>query len=143
MIGNEIESMKNVTLAEVLDILEARKKISPLSYEQETSYDYCSKFSKLSIDQALELKEKLMKNDKIKESLACKLVDVLPTIPPLVKVFLVKDRVDLSESEINEILTLILDYVKANKSTKTKETKETKETKTKETKETKPKKTKK
>ena len=99
-------SSKSVTLAEVKDTLDSREKEGELGYEQKQAQDYATKFSKNEKKEAKTLVEKLMGNKKITRETAVTLVNIAPKYPEVVKTIAVKDKIELSEDEIEEILKL-------------------------------------
>lgn len=118
MIGNELKESKAVSLPEVLALLEKRKKRGPLGYEQQTSYDYCEKFSKLSFKDALSMIEELMENKKINEKTAIKIIDVLPKRRSLLKLILSKERCELNSKEQDKVFEIVEKYKEIKKEKK-------------------------
>jgi DNA-directed RNA polymerase subunit F len=112
MIGKQTINNKPVTLAEVSEILEDRKKDGELGFEQQATFDYASKFSKLSKKKASEMLEELMKNEKIKPDFAVKIVDILPKNAAQLRLILAKGRYDLTSSEIEDVLKIVGKYSK-------------------------------
>lgn len=102
----KIISSVPITLASVKEILDKREKEGELGYEQKQAHDYVKKFSKYDKKEAEQLKDKLMKNKKITAEIAVTLVNIAPKNPELVKTIASKDKIELSEDEINEILKL-------------------------------------
>ena len=129
MIGNELKESRAVSLSEVLALLEKRKKRGPLGYEQQTSYDYCEKFTKLSLENVLKMVEELTKNEKIDDKLAIKIADVLPEKKSLIKIILAKERCDLNDKEQEEVLEIVQKYKKPTKEEKPKKAKKAEEPK--------------
>lgn len=102
----KVNSSAPLTLAAVKEILEAREKEGELGYEQKQAQDYAKKFSKSSRKEAEALLERIMKNKKITREVAVVLVNVAPKHPELVRTIAAKDKIDLTEEEIAEILKL-------------------------------------
>lgn len=110
MIGNELKESKDISLSEVLEILEKRKKRSPLGYEQQTSYDYCTAFVKLSLVDTKRLIEELMEIEEINEKTAIKIVDIIPVKESQLKIILAKERIELSPDKIQKVFEILLKY---------------------------------
>ncbi len=110
MIGNELKDTKEVSIAEVLELLEKRKKRSPLGYEQQTSYDYCEKFAKLPVADTKKLIEELMKIENMIEKTAIKISDIMPIKESQLKIILAKDRVELSPDGVQKVFEIIMSY---------------------------------
>ncbi len=96
MIGEEVISKRKVSVVETLDYLNERKKIGALSYEQQTSYDYCKKFSYLPKEQVKELIAKLMEKG-LPEDIAVNIADVFPGHESTLSVIISKHTVDIKE----------------------------------------------
>lgn len=101
-----IVSSEPLTLAGVSGILEAREKEGELGYEQKQAQDYAKKFSKHERKEAERLMKEIMKNKKITAEVAATLVNISPKYPEVVKTIAAKDKIELSEEEISEIVKL-------------------------------------
>ena len=110
MIGNELKESKDISLAEVLEILEKRKKRGPLGYEQQTSHDYCENFVKLSITDTKGLISQLLEIEEINEKTAIKIVDIMPMKEAQLKIILAKDRIELSSEKLQKVFEIIMNY---------------------------------
>ncbi len=119
MIGKEIVSSRRLTLTEVYELLEERKKRGPLGYEQQTSYDYCERFKTLDKETCIKLVNELV-NLGIEEDHAKVLVDVLPKYEVQVKV-ICNNSID--DATAKKVVELLKPYVsdRPGKSSKTKE----------------------
>lgn len=103
-----IISSKPVDISTVKYILEQREKEGELGYEQQQSLDYAKKFEKRDANKSEKLISEIMnKFEKITNDTAVKLVDVSPKNPESVRAILLKDRVELSESELTELMALL------------------------------------
>ena len=100
----DVKSSKAVTTAEAKAILSARKEGSELGYEQAQALENLDVTVKIEPKTANGLVEKLAKPGKISVELAAKLTDIRPDNPATVRAIISKDRVELSEEEINEIV---------------------------------------
>ncbi len=97
-------SSKAVSLAEAKKIMEKREKDGELGYEQQQALEYLKKFAKDG--EEAKVKE-IAKNKKVPHETAVKIADIHPKKPETVKAILLKDRIDLSEEEIAEILKIV------------------------------------
>ncbi|MDD5337508.1 MAG: hypothetical protein PHS02_03425 [Candidatus ainarchaeum sp.] len=95
-----------VTVAEARDILEGREKEGELGYEQKQTQDYAKKFAKYTRKEAEALVEKIMKNKRVTREVAVSLVNVSPKYAETVRTMALKDKIDLSQEEAEEILKL-------------------------------------
>ncbi|MBU0532304.1 RNA polymerase Rpb4 family protein [Candidatus Micrarchaeota archaeon] len=99
----EIKSSKTITVSEVKEILEKRKEDGELGYEQTQALEHAEKFYKDS-KTVRQIIATLTKNEKINEEVAAKIVDVWPKDPATLKAILIKDKIELSEEEIDQII---------------------------------------
>ncbi|MBO6084351.1 MAG: hypothetical protein J6O90_04665 [Candidatus Methanomethylophilaceae archaeon] len=67
----------------------------------------------ITAEQAVQLKEEALAIGCVNnsESIACKIADILPRYPVDVRAIFSKERITLSESDINEILELVAKYI--------------------------------
>lgn len=100
----EIKSSKPISISEAKEILAKRKGETEMGYEQSQALDNSERFATADVDKARKLIENLRKNEKISAELAVKIVDVHPKIPATLRAILVKDRIEMSEEEIEKIL---------------------------------------
>jgi len=107
MIGKNVVSSRVATLAEVADILEDRKSKGEMGFEQQACLDYSTRFKKVSKKKALDFIAKLQENEKIKETTAVKIADVMPKYESQLSAILLKDRCELSKGEMAEIIKQI------------------------------------
>lgn len=100
----EIKSSKPVSLSEAKEILTRRKGDGELGYEQMQALDNTEKFATMDSKKTQKLVENLIKHYKISEEVAIKIVDVRPDNPATLRAILVKDKIELSEEDINKVL---------------------------------------
>ncbi|MDD5339626.1 MAG: hypothetical protein PHV13_00070 [Candidatus ainarchaeum sp.] len=100
----DMKSSKAVTAAEAKAILAARKDGGELGYEQTQALENLEVTVKIEAKKAASLKEKLIDIGKISKDLASKLIDVRPDNAATVRAVLSKDKVELTEEQINEII---------------------------------------
>ncbi len=99
-----IKESKPVLSAVAKEILAERKKEGELGYEQEQSLESLEKYSKHTPAKSHEMVKKLMKDGKINNDTAIKIVDISPTNPYVLKAILSKDKVELSDDEVSAIV---------------------------------------
>ncbi|MFA5077451.1 MAG: hypothetical protein WC488_03420 [Candidatus Micrarchaeia archaeon] len=102
----KVNGTKQITLAEVKDILEGREKEGELGYEQKQAQDYAKKFAKGTRKEAEALVDKIMKNKKFTREAAVSLANVSPKHIETVRTLVQKDKIDLSQEEAEEIVKL-------------------------------------
>lgn len=102
----KVLTSKPISISEVKDILKKRGKEGELEYEQQNTLEYSENFSKNSKSDSDKLIKQLMKNENITQETAIKIVDLSPQTPDLLKSILLKDKIDLSEDEVNEIVKM-------------------------------------
>jgi DNA-directed RNA polymerase subunit F len=105
-----------LTLAEVKEHLEeAERTRGELSYEQKLALDHARTFAtRLSGEKARELVERLRKvSEKVSESHAVKIADLLPTHADDVRVIFAKERFQLEKDEMDKILETVQSYLVA------------------------------
>ena len=111
MIGKEGNDGRPVSIAEVLEVLEQRKKGGELGYEQELVYDYAKKFSKLSQSEAGKIRKELEELG-LREKTAFKIIEIMPIDISQLKLVLVMERRAFEEQEITKIMGVIDSYRK-------------------------------
>jgi DNA-directed RNA polymerase subunit F len=100
----EVKSSKAVSVSEAAEILAGREKEGELGYEQSQALEHGKKFAKLEPDKVKKIAEAITKNAKISPETAVKIADISPQTPATIRAILLKDRVELSEEEIEKIL---------------------------------------
>ena len=105
------DNKKFVTISEVKNILKKIEKDRPdMTYEQRIALEHSNKFSKLTNQKSKDLIKDLMKLDFIEENHAYKIVDLLPKNSDDIKTIFAKERLNLDENKINEIIKLVNKY---------------------------------
>jgi DNA-directed RNA polymerase subunit F len=109
MIGKKVYEERVITSAEAREILqESMKGEEEPVYEKKITLDHLTKFAKLSGKEARRLVEELMKsNERLKEGVAVKIVDLMPQDETDVRAIFAKERYALTREEIQEILRII------------------------------------
>jgi len=111
MIGEKIIEQKPINLAQVKQLLSDRKKEKDLTYEQDITFKYAKKFSKLSFAQAKKLETDLTKEEGLSKETIVKIVDVLPTKKEKLQLLIPKDTV-LNDASLQKVLDLCKKYSK-------------------------------
>jgi DNA-directed RNA polymerase subunit F len=111
MIGKEKSETKVATLAEVLEILEERKKVGDVGYEQQITEEYAKKFSKLSVSDARKMMKELAEFG-IGEKTAAKVVEIMPNDLMQLKQVLLIEKKPVEEDTVNKIFDVVKSYKK-------------------------------
>ena len=121
-------SEKYITLAEVKDILaqEQEKRLAeaePQDFDAparevfdpstKAAMEHAQKTARITAEQSRELFEQALGLNCVNntESIACKIADTLPEYPAEVRAIFSKERIALSEDDINEVLDLVSKYL--------------------------------
>ncbi len=112
MIGKKLNNTEPVSLAEVKEMIEIRKKEGELGYEQNLTLDYCKKFAKISSDDAKALMNELLQNEKITRRQAVELIDVLPKNIEELRLIFTKEHFIMTDEELQNVLGVINKYRK-------------------------------
>ena len=121
-------SEKYITLAEVKDILseEQEKRLAEAGpqepelpsndvFDQSTNaaMEHAQKTARITAEQARELVQAAigLKCVNNSESIACKIADILPEYAVDVRAIFSKERIALTEDDINEVLDLVSKYI--------------------------------
>jgi DNA-directed RNA polymerase subunit F len=109
MIGKKIYEERVITSSEARELLEeSMKKDQEPVYEKKITLDHLSKFAKLSAKEARSLVGELMRsNERLKEDVAVKIVDLMPKDETDVRAIFAKERYALTKEEIQGILRII------------------------------------
>jgi DNA-directed RNA polymerase subunit F len=99
-----VRGTKPVTVAEARELLSERKEIGELGYEQSQALEHAEKFTRFDTAKAKKAVSAIMKAGKVSESIAVKIVDICPENAATLKAILTKDKVELSEEEMNDII---------------------------------------
>jgi len=105
------ENVSYVSLAEVKNLLrKVEKERETLLYEQRIALEHAQKFAKLPANKTEDMIKKLMELEKIKEIHAYKIADLLPrTIEEVQSVF-AKERINITEKDVKEILDIVNEF---------------------------------
>ncbi|MFH2107013.1 MAG: RNA polymerase Rpb4 family protein [Candidatus Micrarchaeota archaeon] len=105
----KVTSSHPVSLAEVEELLSKRKKEDEeLAYEQQQSLEHAEKFKKGSAKDAEKLVALITKNnEKISQETAVKIADIMPKKLETLKAILIKDKISLSDEEVDDVFKLL------------------------------------
>lgn len=110
MIVKQIISRQPITLAQLSLILGELSKQRELCPEARRALEHAREFSKLDPSSSQELLEQLLKFDWIRPEIAVKLVDLIPLTKDELRAVFAKERFMPMESELDQLLDLILRY---------------------------------
>lgn len=101
-------SEKNLTIAELKDILEKQEAQRELSTLENVTLDYARKLDKIGDpEKARRLVDELMKKHGLPEEYAVQLVNILPRVPGEVRMILSPLNRIFSDDEIQDILNIL------------------------------------
>ena len=103
----EIISTKPLSLAEVKERFEEREKEGTLTYEQQQAYEHVKKFAVENVKEVNALIKKLGEIKKLSLDSIVKIVDIKPRKAETLKLILMKDKIELSDEEIGEVLKIL------------------------------------
>lgn len=106
MIGEEIVGDRTVSLLEVKEILQKRKREGELKYEQENSLKYATTFVKAKKPQLKKLETELEKIPGINAELKMKILDILPKHFEVMQV-LVEKGMEVEEESLKKAQELV------------------------------------
>ncbi|MBR4244543.1 MAG: hypothetical protein IKQ14_04030 [Candidatus Methanomethylophilaceae archaeon] len=111
-----------VTLAEVRDLLEevaeSRKGTAGelededvLLASQKSALDHAQKVSNISLEDANKIIEEVSQIEDVTDAIAVKIADILPKYPEDVRAIFSKERITLSNDQINQIIEIVGKYI--------------------------------
>jgi len=100
----EVKSSRGASLSEAKEILAKRKEAGEMGYEQTQALDNSERFSKGDASKVAKLVDALVKKGKLTEEAAVKVADIRPDSAATLKAVLLKDRIELTEEEIEIVL---------------------------------------
>ncbi len=107
MLAKEIISESYVTTPEVKEILAKRAKQDELRYEQRTTLEYATRFSRTTAKEARRVVEQLLKEvEGLKEHQAVLIVNLLPIDRLDLQLIFAKERLRLDDAKIDAILKI-------------------------------------
>ncbi len=112
MIGKKTLDVREVTLAEVKEILEMPSEVE-MGFEQAKTLEYTKKMTNLSKDKAEEMVTELMNEvAKLNRAKAVKVVDLMPKKKEEIDQIFAKETYSLTEEEISKIIEIVAKYQK-------------------------------
>lgn len=108
MIGKQTIGSKPVSLVSVKKILDKRKDIGELTYEQKLTHEYASDFGKGSQKKTEEAIQKLVE-EGIDEKLAVKVADIRPQTKEEVRLIFEKAKTQPKEDLVKKIIKISSD----------------------------------
>ena len=104
----KIVSLNPVSVAEAKELITKRMKDGELNYEQTLASEHSEKFANgTSKSIKKKIDEIVKKNEKIPLETAVKIIDIEPKTLSTLKLIMLKDKVDLSDEELSDILKLV------------------------------------
>ena len=111
-----------VTLAEVRDLLEevaeSRKGTAGLLEDedvllasQKAALDHAQKVSTISLEDANKIIEEVSQIEEVTDAIAVKIADILPRYPDDVRAIFSKERINLTNDKINQIIEIVEKYI--------------------------------
>jgi len=111
-VAAEENKVRPVSISEVKSILKKiEKEREELLYEQKIALEHAHKFAKLPVKKTNELIKELTKLEYLQEIHAYKIADLLPSTEEDVKTVFAKERINLGENEIKQILEILRKYL--------------------------------
>jgi DNA-directed RNA polymerase subunit F len=79
-----------------------------MSYELRKSIEHANHLSKTSAEKARALVDELVKLEKMKEEIACRIANLMPRTRDELRAIYAKERFTLTTEELDEILDLVM-----------------------------------
>jgi DNA-directed RNA polymerase subunit F len=105
MIGKDSKRNGYVSLSEVLEILESRKKDKELTYEQQIAFEHATKFASAKSDS--KIRKGLQELGILSDQTVISILDVMPKNMALLKQILATEKRTFSDEEVKKVLSLI------------------------------------
>ncbi len=105
MIGKESSSKGSVSLHDVFNILESRRKQKNPIYEQEMALEHAGKFE-MTNQQYEKMRKRLGELGSLKDETVTKLIDIRPKNESLLRHVLTSERRNFSSEELQSILAI-------------------------------------
>lgn len=104
-------SEQYVTLAEVRDLLEAEEEKRELLVSQRAALEHAQKVCKIDLDSTKAIIEEVSAVEDVTDAIALKIADILPKYPEDVRAIFQKERITLSNEQINQIIEIVAKYL--------------------------------
>lgn len=112
MIGKRLINSEPISLSEAKELIEVRKKVGELSYEQNLTLEYTKKFAKLSSDDARALMNELLQVERLTRNQAVEIIDLSPKNLDEMRLIFTKEHFVMSDEDLQKILGIIDKYRK-------------------------------
>ena len=106
-----VDEEEFASLGDVKNLLTKSEKEGELTYEQRLALEHANQFSGLNVKDTNKLIKALVKMERVSESLAFKIAELLPQHPDEVRPIFAKERFTLEDNEIKEIIDLVKGYL--------------------------------
>ena len=106
MIGKESKHTGHVSLNEVQEILEARKKERELTYEQQIALEHASKFAATK-SQEQKAKKALEELGTLSQQTILAILSMMPKSEMLLKQILAGEKKTFTDAEIKKIVSIV------------------------------------
>jgi DNA-directed RNA polymerase subunit F len=105
------EEEELASLGDVKNLLTKSEKEGDLTYEQRLALEHSKQFAHLNITDSKKLIKQLLTMERVSESLAFKIAELLPQHPDEVRPIFAKERFTLEDDEINKIIENVKKYL--------------------------------
>lgn len=105
MLGKEAHSVKAVTVSDVVEILEDRKKSGELTYEQQIALEHAKKFAQTKAH-ASKVKTALEGLNILNPNSILKVLEIMPKNAMLLRQILMQEKKAFSNDDLNKILAI-------------------------------------
>jgi DNA-directed RNA polymerase subunit F len=92
-------------------MLEAESEHRELNTDQKIALDHATKLVHLPVEEAKKLQEELSSLEFVSDTMACKIVDILPSHPDDIRVLFAKERLILEKEHVDQILEVVREYL--------------------------------
>ncbi len=102
----DIQESEPVSMLFIKKELSGREKEGELGYEQAQALEHARNLCTLTPAKLENIRKKLFEFDSLNEETIIKITDVMPSEASTLKAILLKDRIELDDSAIEEIIKL-------------------------------------
>ena len=110
MIGKEILETKPISGAEVKEILEDFSNGNDLTYEQNLTLNHLARFKRYSLEDSIEIVEKLKDEFGLRDKVAVHIVDLVPKDLADLRLIFAKEPKKIDKEELEKILEFLEQY---------------------------------
>ncbi|MBI2584219.1 MAG: hypothetical protein HYW25_06110 [Candidatus Aenigmarchaeota archaeon] len=108
----DVLSEEEVSMQDARVIMEERKKLSDMTYEQKVCHELLEKLPKLTEKQLADLKEELGKMAILKPRYTSLIINMMPDTEEEVELLFQKERTNLKKEEIKQIVGIVKNFKK-------------------------------